>query len=127
MDRGADGGTGPRPVAPRVLDELSQNPGDVSRSVGGSLVECREALLEGFNYRLKTSRGTSNLVFVGFAASTVVLEEEPNDQAANSQLVMVPCEYVGQFYPRGDMVFYCLFADGPIGALHSGEHRAQSF
>ncbi len=30
------------------------------------------------------------------------MEQEPNDDAAHAQKVALPCEYVGQFYPRSD-------------------------
>lgn len=69
------------------------------------LVMPEDSELDGFDYTLKTPQGTSNPVFIGFATAPVVLEKEPNNSASEAQAVSVPCEYVGQFNPRGDRDF----------------------
>ncbi|MCZ6793750.1 MAG: pre-peptidase C-terminal domain-containing protein [Planctomycetota bacterium] len=60
------------------------------------------SFVEGFEYRLKTESGESDPFLVGYAAATVTLEKEPNDDPAQATPVKTPCEFVGQFYPRGD-------------------------
>ncbi|MCU0872324.1 MAG: hypothetical protein MUE50_08260 [Pirellulaceae bacterium] len=65
-----------------------------------SLVPPQSALIDAVDYRL----GNSNPVRIGIAQAPVVVEQEPaNNDAATAQLVSVPCEYVGQFYPAGDV------------------------
>src|SRR5262249_28755673 len=61
-----------------------------------------ELALEGFEYRLRTSRGISNPVFVGLATGPVVVEQEPNNKPEAAQRISLPCEFVGQFYPQND-------------------------
>ena len=72
------------------------------RPMVGELVKPEEAELDGIEYRLKTPHGTSNPYFIGFASGPLVMEVEPNDDPAKAQTVAVPCEFVGQFGPRGD-------------------------
>lgn len=62
-----------------------------------------EGLIDGREYRLKTSGGKSNAVLLGYAQGPIVAEQEPNNTADKSQKVTIPCEYVGQFNPRGDI------------------------
>ena len=65
-----------------------------------SLVPPQSALIDAVDYRL----GNSNPVRIGIAQAPVVAEQEPaNNDAATAQAVSVPCEYVGQFYPAGDV------------------------
>ncbi len=53
-------------------------------------------------FQLETPQGKSNAVAIGYATAPVTLEKEPNDQDNQAQQVDTPCEFVGQFYPRGD-------------------------
>lgn len=70
---------------------------------GGLLVEPSESFVDGLSYRLPAADGTvSNPVLVTMASSPVVVEQEPNDDAGHAASLKLPCEYVGQFYPRGD-------------------------
>lgn len=59
----------------------------------------RQAWQAGFEYR----HGASNPVVIYFAKAPVVVEAEPNNEPAQAQVVTVPCEYVGQFYPQRDV------------------------
>ncbi len=68
----------------------------------GSLVEPDESGIDGIAYALASPQGPSNSVLVGFATAPLIAEQEPNDEPAQAQLVSVPCEYVGQFYPQRD-------------------------
>ncbi|MFT7643217.1 MAG: hypothetical protein ACI9G1_004982, partial [Pirellulaceae bacterium] len=70
--------------------------------VGGSLVAPGGGGLDGVAYSVNSPIGASNQVFVGRASTTPVLEVEPNSLPAQAQLVTVPCEIMGQFYPRRD-------------------------
>jgi hypothetical protein len=84
-----------------VLDVPKDEPTD--RRAIPSLVRAAEGLIDGREYRLKTSGGKSNAVFLGYASAPIVVEQEPNAAADKAQKVTVPCEYVGQFNPRGDI------------------------
>ena len=66
------------------------------------MVDPEGTSIDGFEYRLKSAQGTSNPVLIGIAAAAVVAEQEPNNDPAKAQKVALPCEFVGQFNPRGD-------------------------
>jgi len=55
------------------------------------------ATLDGFSYRLKSSHGSSNPVFIGFADTPIVAEVEGEEQK-----ITPPCEIAGQFFPARD-------------------------
>jgi hypothetical protein len=57
--------------------------------------------VERFLYQLPPQSGSSNLIAVALAAEQVVEETEPN-RSDQPQVVTVPCEYVGRFYPKRD-------------------------
>jgi len=69
---------------------------------GGLLVEPSESFLDGVTFRLDSPQGMSNPLLLSVATAPIVVEQEPNDDPARAPLLNVPCEYVGQFYPRGD-------------------------
>jgi hypothetical protein len=97
-----------RSVDGKPLEQLSveiELPGDPlsQQRLSTSLpVKPMEAMLDGVEYRLPSEEGISNPVLLTFATAPIVRESEPNDNPAKAQKVSVPCEYVGQFYPRGD-------------------------
>jgi len=72
------------------------------RPLASQFVKPEEVELDGIEYRLKTPQGTSNPYFIGFASAPIVMEVEPNDDPTKAQTIAVPCEFVGQFGPRGD-------------------------
>lgn len=72
------------------------------RAAPGTLVKPEESEIDGFEYRLVTPQGASNACFLGYAAAPVVLEQEPNDEPAKANVVTAPCEFVGEFGPRGN-------------------------
>lgn len=84
-----------------VLDVPAAEPTD--RLVVSSPVRAVEALIDGREYRLNTSAGPTNGVPLGYAQAPIVLEAEPNDALEQVQSVTLPCEVVGQFFPRGDL------------------------
>ena len=58
---------------------------------------------DGTDYRLPSPAGVSNPVRIHFADSAVIAEvTTDNNQPAVAQKITVPCEYVGQFFPRRD-------------------------
>jgi len=58
---------------------------------------------DGIDYRLPSPMGASNPVRIHFADSAVVTETSAdNNNPEKAQKISVPCEYVGQFYPRRD-------------------------
>lgn len=63
----------------------------------------RSAWQDGIEYRLATPAGPSNPVTIYFARGPVIVEAEPNNDAAQAQKITLPCEYVGQFYPERDV------------------------
>jgi hypothetical protein len=94
-------------VLGRPLDRLDVEidvPADepTERRAAPSLVRSSESLIDAREYRLKSSAGSSNAVALGYAADPIVVEQEPNDTIEQSQKVTIPCEFVGQFTPRGD-------------------------
>lgn len=72
------------------------------RAPPGTLAKPEEAEIDGFEYRLVAPQGTSNACFVGYTTAPIVAEQEPNDEPAKANVVTVPCEYVGEFGPRGN-------------------------
>ncbi|MCH8045756.1 MAG: PPC domain-containing protein [Planctomycetes bacterium] len=91
------------------LDVTIALPGDAaakSSLVMAGYVAPRESGQDGIVYRVKGPQGESNPVQIGFATAPVILEQEPNNTAAQSQKITVPCEIAGQFNPRRDRDWY---------------------
>ena len=58
---------------------------------------------DGIDYRLPSPAGASNPVRIHFADSAIIAEAAAdNNRPETAQKISVPCEYVGQFYPRRD-------------------------
>jgi hypothetical protein len=69
----------------------------------GTLAPVRMAWQDGIEFRLPTPAGPANPVNVYFSKSpNLIVEQEPNNDAATAAKIAVPCEYVGQFYPQRD-------------------------
>lgn len=62
-------------------------------------VSSNSSLLDGVTYKL----GNSNPVRIYYAKGSVARETEPNDQGAQANNVMAPCEIVGQFASPSDV------------------------
>lgn len=83
-----------------------------------------DAAIEGFDYRLESSKAVSNPVLLGFATAPVVLEQEPNNQPAQAQKISPPCEVAGQFYPGGEQDWFTFDAKkGDVFWLEVFSHR----
>jgi len=92
----------------KPLEQLAveiELPGDSAarqRLITGLPLKPADAVLDGIEYRLSTSKGVSNPVLLSFATAPVVIEQEPNDKPERAQKISLPCEVAGQFYPAGD-------------------------
>lgn len=75
---------------------------EATRTNNSGLVRPEESVLDGMDYRLVTPQGTSNPLFLSYAAAPVIVEQEPNNEPAQAQVLTVPCEFSGQFNARGD-------------------------
>lgn len=76
-------------------------PGDKRRDLvrdGGLYVEPSESFMDGIAYRLKTTSGVSNPLLLTMSDTPVIESERDKNEV---RPVQPPCEYVGQFYPRG--------------------------
>lgn len=78
---------------PLPADEIAARQLDIAE-----LVSPQAAVLDSYAYQFNTANPTP----IYFARAPVVKEQEPNDDPAQAQQVAVPCEFVGQFYPRSD-------------------------
>ncbi len=67
-----------------------------------TFIKSTEAGIDGFAYRLQSPQGVSNPVLIGFAQQKVILEKEPNNKHDQAQVIELPCEIQGQFYPGRD-------------------------
>ena len=79
-------------------------------SPSSTLKEPVEAEVEGYVYRLPSPSGPSNPAFVSFARAPVAIEQEPNDDLRKPQVLSLPCEVAGQFYPHRDADWFSFHA-----------------
>src|SRR5438477_10306403 len=91
----------------KPLEQLTADielPGDpaAQKPPTGLAFKPAEAVVDGIEYRLRTSQGLCNPVLLSFATAPVVTEQEPNNQPNQAQKISPPCEVVGRFYPAGD-------------------------
>ena len=81
-------------------------PGDAKARIslaGTSPVGPSQAGFDGIEYRLSSSKGSSNPVRIFFSDAPVITEiAAPNEKATDAQKITVPCDYAGLFYPRRD-------------------------
>jgi hypothetical protein len=90
----------------KTLEKLNVNialPTEIPARLGQDLlVDSSEAFIDGIEYRLDSPQGLSNPLLISIAGAPVVIEQEPNNDPSKAQLIKLPCEVVGQFYPRDD-------------------------
>lgn len=73
----------------------------------GALAPVRKAWQDAIEFRLPTPTGPANPVSVYYSKSpNLVVEQEPNNDAATAAKLTLPCEYVGQFYPQRDIDWF---------------------
>ncbi len=92
---------------PLQKQEVTINlPGDAKSRIslaGTSPVGPNQAGFDGIEYRLLSSKGSSNPVRIFFSDAPVIAEvSAPNEKATEAQKITVPCDYAGLFYPRRD-------------------------
>lgn len=68
----------------------------------GAYLSPAGVLLDSTEFRI----ANSNAISVGFARDPASLEQEPNNDSSHSQVVTVPCEVAGQFYPQRDVDWF---------------------
>lgn len=61
--------------------------------------------MDGFEYRIQSPGGNSNPFLMTVATNKPVSEQE-NGLATQAQLLVLPCEVAGQFYPQRDLDWY---------------------
>jgi hypothetical protein len=66
--------------------------------------------VDGFEYRIKNSVGTSNPFLLAFARAPVVPDNEANDTAETAQEITVPCEIAGRVEKLADRDWYSFAA-----------------
>jgi len=82
------------------------------------------AVDNGFFYTFSTQEGASHPLFIGFSATPMVREVEPNNKPGQAQKITVPCEVAGQFNPAGDVDCYAFEAKkGDVYWLEVFSHR----
>ena len=90
----------------RPLEKLAVQiavPGDVAnRPLTGIRLSPEQAELDFVPYSATGPAGVSNPILVSAATAPVILERDGNDAPENAQVVELPCEVAGQFWPRGD-------------------------
>jgi hypothetical protein len=93
-------------VGDKTLDMLTVNislPAEKALEIANGLyVDSSESFMDGVSYQLESPLGISNPLLVSIAGAPVIAEQEPNNDPSKATLLKLPCEYVGQFYPRGD-------------------------
>ena len=126
--RGLPGG---KPANLRAGDQKPLEKFDVEIALPAAADAARErftrpvsAVDDGFFYSLSTPEGASNRVFIGFSATAIVRELEPNNKVGQAQKITVPCEVAGQFYPAADVDCYAFDAKkGDVYWLEVFSHR----
>jgi hypothetical protein len=68
------------------------------------------AVVDGFQYRLSATNGTSNPLLIGLTSDPVLTEHEPNNAPEQSQGIETPCEIDGRFFPAGDRDWFTIKA-----------------
>lgn len=66
------------------------------------------ATLEGFQYRVTTSEGVSNPLWIARARAAPVAESEPNNAPPSAQALSLPCEVHGRLAAPGDEDWFAL-------------------
>jgi hypothetical protein len=103
-------------IGNRVLEKLSvtldppKGPETVTRLSFSGPVPPTSAMLDGFEYRLKTAPGLSNPVLVQFAEAPVVVDSGNNNRAETAQEVSLPCEIAGKLDKHGARDWYTFTA-----------------
>jgi hypothetical protein len=87
-----------------------KDPAALQRVNFGGHLPPQVATLDGFEYRFKKGKMSSNPVLLSYATAPVVLEKEPNDTPETAQEVAVPCEIAGRIDKKQDRDWYSFTA-----------------
>jgi hypothetical protein len=117
-------------VGGKVLEKITvtlnppQDPQALHRLSYGGFVLPAGAMVDGFEYRLKTEAGTSNPFLVMLAEAPVVLDNEANDTPETPQEITLPCEVAGKIEKLGDRDWYTFTAKkGEVYFIDVLSHR----
>lgn len=120
----------PGELAPRTLDKLTTTvtapaePAGLTRLSFNGHVNPLTALLDGFEFRLKSPAGQSNPVLLNFAQAPVALEKEENDSPAKAQEITAPCEVAGRIDQKRDRDWFVFGAKkGDVYIIDLFSHR----
>ena len=72
----------------------------------GEAIRPPRARLDGTDFRLSTTAGSSNPLFLAYTRDPIVLEREPNNDLKSAQLLTVPCDVSGTLAPVKDVDYY---------------------
>lgn len=94
----------------RPLEQLTVQipmPGDVvGRLTYSSLIGPHQAGMDGIEYRIAANGIQSNAVLITPATAPIVREAADNNNPNAPQLLTLPCEVAGSFYPQRDVDWY---------------------
>jgi hypothetical protein len=116
--RNLPGGT-PDPTAVvdgRVLEKLKvtvdvpKDPAAAQRLAFSGYLGPAASVLDGFEYRLRNSVGSSNPALLTFARAPVVVDNEANDTPETAQEITLPCEIAGRIEKLHDRDWYTFSA-----------------
>lgn len=79
-----------------VQIQLPKDPNTVAPPIG-TAIHAYEAAIDAISYQLKTNKGRSNPVRVGFATAKATIEKEPNNDPAKATKLTAPAEAAGWF------------------------------
>jgi hypothetical protein len=88
------------PVEVAMPKDLSS----VGTRYGSFAVNLADSVVDSLEYRLSTSNALANPTLISAATAPVVPEQHSSN--TNSQLLTVPCEVAGQFYPADNRDWY---------------------
>lgn len=84
---------------------LPGDPNQTSQRPVGEFAPTRTAWVDAFEYRHNFPNGTA-AVNVFYATAPVVAEQQASDEMKAAQVLTLPAEVAGQFYPEGDSDWY---------------------
>jgi hypothetical protein len=114
----------------RPLEKITAmlNPGKdpmaLQRLVFSGPIPPTGAMLDGFEYRIKSDAGISNPLLVTYAEAPVVLDNDNNDSADKAQAVNLPCEIAGKISKPAERDWYTFTAKkGDVYMIEVLSHR----
>jgi hypothetical protein len=81
---------------------VSSGTGDGDNGMHPLVAEPRDVGADQFPLRLPQADSSPDETWIGLTSNEVVVEQEPNDSQTHAQVLNIPGELVGQFFPEGD-------------------------